>query len=379
MGVWNLEAVEAAFSEAAINPALWARALNVVTAQTESFGAILVPVAGNHLPNVPISDRMEASFSAYLNGGWHLRDERNNGAAIMKKNGVVDDLEIVNIEEIKKHPYYQDFLAPVGLRWFAGVKVACGDDLWCLSVQRSVEQTPFSSEEKRKLALLSKRLSSAAAISRALGFSTANAALDAFEVSNTAILLIDRFGNVIRANQSAEDLLKGDVRISRGKIAAKDHNAARAVERAIHQLLETRDAALAAPIPLPREGQLPILVYLIKLSSLSANSLAECKAVAVLIDPDKRWIPTETTLRASFGFTAAEARLAARISSGAALESVAESLGISKETGRNQLKSIFAKTGVHRQAELVAVVGSTANAARGKLDTTIAGVENLAR
>ena len=310
---------------------------------------------------------MEESFDAYLSGGWHLRDERRNGAAIMKKNGVVDDLEIFDLDQIKKHPYYQEFLAPVGLRWFAGIKVACGDDLWCLSVQRSIEQTPFSAEEKRKLARLSKSLSSAAAVSRALGFSTADAAVDAFEISDTAVLLIDRFGNVIRANKAAEQLLKGDIQISRGKIVAKDQNAARSVGQAIHRLLEARDFALASPILLPREGQLPILVYLIKLSSLSANPLAECKAVAVLIDPNKRWLPAEMTLRASFGFTPAEARLAAKISSGAALEFVAGGLGISKETGRNQLKSIFAKTGVHRQAELVAVVASIGNAARGIL------------
>jgi DNA-binding CsgD family transcriptional regulator len=80
------------------------------------------------------------------------------------------------------------------------------------------------------------------------------------------------------------------------------------------------------------------------------------------IDPDKRWMAAEATLRASFGFTEAEARLAARISGGSALDTVAKSLGISKETGRNQLKNIFAKAGVRRQAELVAVVSSTANA-----------------
>jgi hypothetical protein len=151
MGAWDLGAVEAAFSDAALNPAAWTRALNVVTAQTDAFGAILVPVAGNHLPNVPFSDRMEESLSAYFQGGWHLRDERNQGAAIMKKHGVVDDLDIVSIDEIKKRAYYQEFLAPVGLRWFAGVKVACGGDLWCLSVQRSVEQTPFSPEESASL------------------------------------------------------------------------------------------------------------------------------------------------------------------------------------------------------------------------------------
>jgi hypothetical protein len=45
--VWNFEAIEEAFSDAAVNPAVWARALNVVTAQTEAFGAILIPVTGN--------------------------------------------------------------------------------------------------------------------------------------------------------------------------------------------------------------------------------------------------------------------------------------------------------------------------------------------
>jgi DNA-binding CsgD family transcriptional regulator len=368
MGLWDLRVVEAAFSEAAINPSAWTQALNVVTAQTDAFGAILVPVAGNHLPNVPFSDRMEKSVSTYFSGGWHLRDERNKGAAIMKRNGVVDDLDIMSFDEIKRRPYYQEFLAPEGLRWFAGVKVACGDDLWCLSVQRSLHQTPFSPEEKRKLALLSKSLGSAAAISRALGVATENAALDAFEVSDTAVLLLDRLGNVIRANQSAEKLVEGDVRIFKGKIIANNQDATRAVERALRQLLGTNESALAAPIPLPREGQRPLLVYLLKLSSLSANALGECQAIAVLIDPDKRWAPTETTLRASFGFTPAEAKLAARISRGAALESVAESLGISKETGRNQLKSIFSKTGLHRQTELVAVISSTLTAAKGTLN-----------
>ena len=367
MVLWDLEAVEAAFSHAAINPAAWVRALNLVTAQTEAFGAALIPVAGNPLPNVPSSDRMGECLRAYFRGARLVRNEFNRGTALMKRNGVLDHPGIINADQIKKHPYFQD--APIGSEWWAGIKVECGDDLWCLSIQRSSEQTPFSAEEKRKLAKLSKSVSSAAAISRGLGLVTTKAALDAFEISDTAVLLIDRLGSVIRANQSADKLLKGDVKISRGKLVSKDQKAARAVEQVLYKFLGTSEAALAAPIPLPREGQRPLLVYLLKLSSLSANALAECQAIAVLIDPDRRWVPTDMTLRASFGFTPAEARLAARISSGAALDEAAASLGISKKTGRNQLKIIFAKAGVHRQAELVALVGSTASAARGTLDT----------
>ena len=174
---------------------------------------------------------------------------------------------------------------------------------------------------------------------------------------------------MIRANQAAEQLIKGDIRIYRGKLVSKYRDAVQSMERSLRKLLADRDSALVAPIPLPRDGQRPRLVHLIKLSTLSANALAECQIIAVLVDPDKRWVPTEMTLRASFGFTAAEARLAARISSGAALDIATASLGIAKETGRNQLKNIFAKAGVHRQAELVAVLCSSANAAKGTLNS----------
>ena len=66
--------------------------------------------------------------------------------------------------------------------------------------------------------------------------------------------------------------------------------------------------------------------------------------------------PPQAALQAAFGLSEAEARLAAQLASGEALERITAQFGIAKETGRGQLKSIFAKTGVHRQAELVALL-----------------------
>lgn len=368
MGAWNLAAVEEAFSEAAANPVAWTQALNVLTNETNSFGAIFAPVSGNHLPNIPFSDRMGETIAAYRDGTWNRRDDRNKGVLLSKDARIADGPEHVTADGTTSRPSYQDFLATTGLRWFAEIRIQCGDELWCLSVQRSARQTPFSSQEKYQLAQLSQGLSKAAAATRALGSATTNAALNAFEVSDTAVLLVDRFGKVIRFNHSAERMIEEDLAIWRGRLVVKDQSASRSVEQALLELLWERDTPLAA-IPLPREGRRPLLVHPIKLPSMSANALAECQAIAILTDPDKRWIPAETTLRASFGFTAAEAKLAARVASGAALYSVTDSLGISKETGRSQLKSIFAKAGVHRQAELVAMMGSTFNTARGFLQS----------
>lgn len=54
-----------------------------------------------------------------------------------------------------------------------------------------------------------------------------------------------------------------------------------------------------------------------------------------------------------FGLTPAEARLAVRLKDGLSISESAELLGVSVNTARNQLRSIFQKIGVNRQSELV--------------------------
>src|SRR6266403_398122 len=156
---WDLGPIERAFADAALNPTSWVTALDTATKLTESFGAILLPIKGGLVPNVPFTEPMSESADTYFRQHWYLRDERNRGIDVMIQRGVADDLDISSAEKIKRHPYYQEFLAPHGLRWFAGVAVACGDDMWCLSLQRTIEQGPFSETEKDQLALLSGRLS----------------------------------------------------------------------------------------------------------------------------------------------------------------------------------------------------------------------------
>ena len=61
-------------------------------------------------------------------------------------------------------------------------------------------------------------------------------------------------------------------------------------------------------------------------------------------------------LQSHFGLTPAEARLALHLVVGDTLQSAAIKLDISYETARCHLRNMFNKTGVHRQAELVAQI-----------------------
>ena len=54
--------------------------------------------------------------------------------------------------------------------------------------------------------------------------------------------------------------------------------------------------------------------------------------------------------------------MAAQLAQGARLEAIAQANGVSVATVRTQLKSIFAKTGINRQSDLVRLVNGLPDA-----------------
>ena len=74
---------------------------------------------------------------------------------------------------------------------------------------------------------------------------------------------------------------------------------------------------------------------------------------------DSTGAPSETSLQCfseAFCLTTAERRLARYLASGGCLIDAAKSFGVSRHTVRNQLRSIFDKVGVQRQADLTRLV-----------------------
>lgn len=345
-----------AFMAATVDPSRWDAAMDAAAKATGSFGAILVPIRGR-TPAIPISASMQPAMEVYFRDGWALRDERYRCLPAFMRNGVATDLDFTTPEEMARHAYYQELLRPHGLRWFAGVKVGDGEDVWGLSLQRTVAQGPFSRAELRRLARLSREISGAAALARAFGLARLETALSVFEASGTAVAMIDRLGEVVRLNASAEALLGPDLQVACRRIASWNCSATRALEHALRDLLWLRGPhAFKPPVILPRRTGRPIVAYPARLSGAASEAFTFCHAFVVFIDLESRPSPIAADLRRIFNLTPAEARLAERLVREESLQAAAEDLSVATGTARNQLKAIYQKTGTHGQGQLIGLI-----------------------
>ena len=187
------------------------------------------------------------------------------------------------------------------------------------------------------------RLTTTQAVSQLFGGAMADLAV--------ATLILDRDGRVLRRNALADRLIeRGRLRLAPGaKLAPPNAKGASALAR-----------LLTAP-PTPPDDAL------IELGAADDKALrARVRAVPSSAYGDGAWLALFVAdsvrqaepdlLRDRFQLTPAEAALAVHLGQGEALADAAQALGIAYNTARSHLRAIFAKTGTHRQAELVTLL-----------------------
>lgn len=350
----DLTKISSLLSEAAIIDNQWPDLLNTISDQTSSVGALMLPCGPNDtFTKFPFTPSLAESCSAYVEEKWMTRDLRRRGLALLKSKGIYGEPDHATEEEIKRHPYYQDFLGRFKLRWSAQVKVMAGDDLWCLSLQRGVDQQPFSSLELRQLQHAGPIFSGAAALARTLGLARAEGALEGLEFSKFPAFLLDRRGRIFSFNALGETLIGPCLRIDRGRLQSHSQTATKALDAAIWRVLSEYRKPLAISVPLPRNEHRPLLACVTSLSGISRDAFAPCQALVVIFDPEHSSSPNIEAVRLCYGLTVAESRLVQRIAIGENIELASHYLGIKKDTARKTLKSIFEKMHIKRQAELV--------------------------
>jgi DNA-binding CsgD family transcriptional regulator len=358
---WDIDAVSVGFAEAATDPSQWSAALDRVVDAVGATGILVIPLKVEHrLPGLLHSSNVAETADRYLREGWCRQDLRNRGIPQMLSRGITVDQDFITSEEMRKSDFYNELLLRDGLYWFAGVLFHADKETWCLSIQRSASQGPFTPAEQSQLLALRAPLTTAATVAQKFALTRAAGGLDAFDMMDTAAMLVDRQGQILRINRIADDRLGDGLRIMNRRVTADDPETSRALAHLIGSAARDpgEGGAVMSPVAVARPGRLPLVVYALPLAGvMTRDRFGPAGAIVVVRDLDNRNLQPTAHLSALFGMTASEAKLAALLAAGEPLATLADRLGIAKETARSRLKVIFAKTGVNRQAELAALLG----------------------
>jgi len=90
----------------------------------------------------------------------------------------------------------------------------------------------------------------------------------------------------------------------------------------------------------------------------STDPALRAKAAGLAAMAGRRGRAREARLREDYRLTPAEARLAAYIGDGGTVADYAALNGVAEGTVRTHLKAVFAKTGAHRQSDLIRLVAA---------------------
>lgn len=182
---------------------------------------------------------------------------------------------------------------------------------------------------------------------------------------SVATIVLDQTGSVLRLNSVASDLLEqaDGLKLVGGRLEATYPTDNRELQRLVRNAFardgdseQVSTAAEAMSVSRP-SGNINLGVVV---EAIPTQDWAEGKskpvAVVYIRDAVGRSMASETVTKQLFNLTRAETALAMELANGLSLEEAAEVLNVRRNTARAHLRSIFSKTGVRRQTELVRII-----------------------
>jgi DNA-binding CsgD family transcriptional regulator/PAS domain-containing protein len=351
------DAVVSDIYDAALSPSHWDVALTHLVSR---FGgdrwdvAMLLwervsPPAGRFLGTCGVHAMAQHGYVHAFAGAneWSVRGHRQPVGSVFHSD------QLIGRQAFRESPFFTDYLSAYGFEvGLIGLLDRHGRDHLCLCF-------PAASGEAEGLAAavrwLMPHFQRAVRISRRLteadlAAATARAALDA---APSAILMCDAELRLTYANGAGEALLReGYVALREGRLSLLQPGETRRLQ----DLASPTSALRCAAFGLDADGLAPVAAMAIRVEPGSGQLNPEFGTAGVMLVGGRIHRTTFAhvdRLKDWFGFTPAEARLAAALAEGASLEDFAATRGVTLNAARFLLKGVFAKTDTNRQPQLV--------------------------
>ena len=308
-------------------------------------------------------------ISPYLDH-YHKVDLWAQGVMKSQAKKIVQNGDLISPQAFEGSEWYGDFLTDLEIyHWLSSRSPMAPGQHSSLSFYRPQSAKDFDQDAHRLYSILAPHVYRSIQIFNRVSQveHKANTLIATLGALPHGAVFLDGQGAILECTAVAQELLNaGDgLKISEGHLRALSPRSDILLQQAIGQavgewieggsttndeILIRRDhgqrdlQVLVAPLP---KGTTPVL------SDIEAR---RPKAVVILSQLGGSRESPAAHLQSVFGLTSAETRLALLIAQGVSLNDCAELCQVARGTARTQLKHIFSKTGVHRQAELVHLI-----------------------
>ena len=361
------DVIERAY-EAAFVPELWPDVLDRVADLSGTDGGLLLVVPPRQSSTDPPTARWTASqrllpvVTSFFEGGWLAINPRTNRALSLDHAGFINDFGLFTQEEIDRDPFYA-WIREQGYGWCVGtaIQTPSGDTL-IFDWERRQADGPVDEATIARLDPLRPHLARASLLSSRLGLERARNSAQTLALLGLPAAVLDGQGRALATNDLFEALAPAIVPRSFGGIRFAD----RSVDVLFSAALD-RERAVRGGRATPHTTSLPIratqdqpamLVHVVPVLRTARDVFVAAATIVVVTPVCRSRVPSATVVQGLFDLTPAEARVARHLAGGSTLVEIATSSGISAATVRSQLKAVFAKTGVSRQAELVGLLAN---------------------
>ncbi|WP_341643920.1 helix-turn-helix transcriptional regulator [Thauera sp. SDU_THAU2] len=366
LGLPEYDAIVSALYDASLDSRRWGEALEQFRVLFQANYSTLIlrsPEEGNL--GMMIAVGVEGGDKVtYLPYGHSMTPFANQPA---DKVFLVQDL--MTEAEWRRTAYYQHWCEPVDVFHVMGADISTPDSGKLRFRLTRAESAPrFSDLDRSRCEALLPHLRRALHIHNLLDRSESLGSLYSQAIGRLSVgtIVLDDSGRVLEQNLIARELLEASdgLKLVGGRLEASYPSDNRELQSLIRNAFVRQrpgggDALMAASamsVSRP-SGQVSLGVVVEPVPSQEwAEGKGQPSVLVYIRDATGKSLASTAAAKQLFNLTPAETALAMELANGLSLEEAAEALNIRRNTARAHLRSIFSKTGVRRQTELVRIM-----------------------
>lgn len=329
---------------------------DMLTRLADYLGSVEATLGGGAPGSLPqmLSPRtnpaeIDRYFTTFHDRNMLMRDMMGRPAG-----AIVVDESMSQFADFQRDVFYNEWCVPQNYRRAFGVKLATSTG-WHGALMLNTAR-PVEADQVARFEAILPTLNRALEINKLIGQfrGLARSSLDVLELSGQGAILLDSRGILLDCNDSATRLFEdGRLRQHHGRISCEDPATNRHLARLITLCLQAPDHTSGGRMQIATpQGVLG--VHCAPYPGGLLYPAGRRPAVIIMVsDPQGRLRRRLAGLQQRYGLTGAEVALAFALVETGSRKAAAEERGVSDATARAQLTSIFDKTGVRKQTDLM--------------------------